>query len=114
MARSTRAGAHALVRVSRRRHRGHGSADGSNRALRGREARARSVEERLRSLGSGLARAEAGFVPDYFVITDFDEFERHHSDLREYLTSNCQTVAEADRYLIYGSCLNTDVPDSRQ
>jgi 4-amino-4-deoxy-L-arabinose transferase-like glycosyltransferase len=79
-----------------------------DRALRGREAGVRSVEERLRSLRREIeirtGGAETRFTPEYFVITDFREFERHHDDLRAYLTGNCQRVAENDRYIIYGSC----------
>jgi hypothetical protein len=81
-----------------------------DRAIRGREARVRSVDERLRSLRSEIeirtGGTETQFTPEYFVITDFREFERHHDDLRAYLTGNCQRVAENDRYIIYRSCVS--------
>ncbi len=54
-----------------------------------------TIGERLNGLG---------FTPDYFVITSFDEFNRHHADLREFLASNCSLVAESERYLIYNAC----------
>lgn len=54
-----------------------------------------SVDQRLDALG---------FSPEYFVITDFDEFETHHADLRQYLAGNCVLVADNDRYLIYNTC----------
>jgi hypothetical protein len=52
-----------------------------------------SVEERLAALD---------FAPEYFVITDIDEFNRHHTDLREFLSDNYHLLAENDNYLIYG------------
>jgi 4-amino-4-deoxy-L-arabinose transferase-like glycosyltransferase len=44
------------------------------------------------------------FSPEYFIITHFKEFERHHDDLREYLANNCSLVAKSDKYLIYEFC----------
>lgn len=41
------------------------------------------------------------FSPEYFVITDFKEFDNHHADLKEYLARNCGLIAQTDRYLIY-------------
>jgi hypothetical protein len=57
--------------------------------------RVRSVEERLNHLD---------FSPEYFIITDFRQFERHHSDLKKFLTENCSIIAKTDNYLIYGQC----------
>lgn len=54
-----------------------------------------SIEERLNALG---------FAPEYFVVTDFNEFNRHHIDLKEYLANSCSLVAESDQYLIYQTC----------
>jgi hypothetical protein len=54
-----------------------------------------SIEERVAALG---------FPPEYFVITDFERFNRHHADLKEYLVNHCSLVAERDQYLIYGNC----------
>jgi hypothetical protein len=55
----------------------------------------RSVDERLHALG---------FSPEFFVITQCHEFDNHHSDLKEYLTSSCALVAENANYLIFGNC----------
>jgi hypothetical protein len=54
-----------------------------------------SIEERLDALD---------FTPEYFVITQFEEFGTHHADLKEYLISNCSGVAESHQYLIYEAC----------
>jgi hypothetical protein len=54
-----------------------------------------SVEDRLEAFG---------FRPRYFVITEFNEFRSHHTDLKEYLTENCSVLAETPQYLIYNSC----------
>ena len=54
--------------------------------------REQSVEQRLAALD---------FAPSYFVITDFDEFNRHHTDLKEFLADNYPILAETDNYLIY-------------
>jgi len=77
--------------------------DYADRALRGSEARQRSVEERLSSLGTVLTSAEPDFRPEYFVVTDFREFA-HHEDLAEYMAERCQLVADEPGYLIYGRC----------
>lgn len=55
----------------------------------------RSVEERIDSLG---------FIPEYFVITNFDLYNQQHQDLKVYLEENCSVTAQTDQYLIYGSC----------
>lgn len=55
-----------------------------------------SVRERLDKLG---------FAPEYFIITDFAGYRRHHVDRRAYLTQNCDLLAETDRYLIYYRCV---------
>lgn len=54
----------------------------------------RSVEERLDALD---------FTPEYFVITDLDEYHTHHTDLREFL-ADCPLVSESDQYLVYEAC----------
>jgi hypothetical protein len=54
--------------------------------------REQSVEQRLAALD---------FAPEYFVITDFDEFNRHHTDLKEFLADNYPLLAESDNYLVY-------------
>jgi hypothetical protein len=53
-----------------------------------------SIEQRLEGLG---------FSPEYFVITDFWEYDSNHDDLK-YLAGSCTLVAESDEYLIYGAC----------
>ena len=59
------------------------------------DARELSVQERIAGLG---------FEPEYFVITHFDLFHRHHQDLKTYLEESCTNIAQTDQYLIYGSC----------
>jgi hypothetical protein len=59
------------------------------------EERELSIDERLGALG---------FLPEYFVITDLERFDRHHADLEEFLVGNCQLIAENEQYLIYGNC----------
>ena len=54
-----------------------------------------SVQERIDALG---------FVPEYFVITNFDLYNRKHQDLGTYLANNCSVLAETNSYLIYSSC----------
>jgi hypothetical protein len=54
-----------------------------------------SVQERIAGLG---------FEPEYFVITHFDLFHRHHQDLQAYLEENCEVLAQTESYLIYNSC----------
>jgi hypothetical protein len=55
-----------------------------------------SIQERLNALS---------FIPEYYVITDFNEFNKNHQDLRKYLSQNCTKLAESEEYLIYKSCL---------
>ena len=57
-----------------------------------------SVQERINDLG---------FVPDYFVITNFDLFNRKHEDLKKYLQEDCISLAQTDSYWIYSSCQGT-------
>lgn len=59
------------------------------------DARELSVQERLNGLG---------FTPEYFVITNFDLFNRKHQDLRVYLENNCLAVKKTNIYLIYANC----------
>ncbi len=54
--------------------------------------RALSLAERFQGLG---------FVPEYFVITQFREYEAHHADLREFLLNHCRLAVQSDDYLIY-------------
>lgn len=56
-----------------------------------------SVQERIEGLG---------FVPEYFVITNFDLFNRKHQDLKGYLKANCKVYAQTDQFIIYSSCQN--------
>jgi hypothetical protein len=56
----------------------------------------RSIQQRLDDLP---------FVPEYFVITAFQEFERHHADLREYLVRHCVAAAKTPEYLVYTACM---------
>lgn len=55
-----------------------------------------SVEERLDTLH---------FTPEYFTITDFSQFSKYHTDLKDYLITNCTLIAEKDEYLIYAECV---------
>jgi hypothetical protein len=55
-----------------------------------------SVQERIDALG---------FEPEYFVITNFNEFTRLHQDLQSYLVQSCKVLAEDDDYLIYEKCV---------
>lgn len=57
--------------------------------------RERSLAERISSLP---------FAPEYFVITDFAEFDRRHADLAEYLARDCQVRARTADYAIYHRC----------
>ena len=54
-----------------------------------------SVHERINGLG---------FTPEYFVITEFDLFNRKHQDLKDYLEQDCTLLAQKEKYLIYSSC----------
>ena len=61
------------------------------------DARKLSVEERIDGLG---------FIPKYFIITNFDLYNRLHQDLRTYLENNCAVLTNTKAYLIYASCGN--------
>jgi hypothetical protein len=71
----------------------------------------RTVSDTDRSLGH-LNRertvdyriADLGFVPEYYVITSFEEFEAYHADLGEYLIDNCSLVAQNADFEIYSDC----------
>lgn len=52
----------------------------------------RSVEARFAMLG---------ITPDYFIITDFKEFDTHHADLKVFLREHGTLIAQTDTYLIY-------------
>ena len=69
-----------------------------------RNERALSVAERL---------AAIRFEPEYFVVTAFKEFERHHRDLAAYLESRCRLKARAPDYLVYDACLPPEPGGSR-
>jgi hypothetical protein len=45
-----------------------------------------------------------GFSPEYFIITDFDQLNRYHLDLKEFLANYCPVVAQSEHYRIYGAC----------
>ena len=47
--------------------------------------------------------ANLSFTPEYFVITDFGEYNRNHADLKAYL-GNCPLLAQTDNYLVYEFC----------
>jgi hypothetical protein len=55
-----------------------------------------SVQERIQAFD---------FDPEYFVITNFNEYSRLHQDLRDYLVENCLVAAQDDDYLIYEKCV---------
>lgn len=55
-------------------------------------------------------RLEAiGYAPDYFIVTNYNEFNRHHTDLQEFLVAYCPVMAEkAGVYTIYdGTCFQS-------
>ena len=54
-----------------------------------------SVQERIDQLG---------FVPEYYVITHFDLYNRKHQDLQAYLENNCFVLKETDAFRIYAKC----------
>jgi hypothetical protein len=54
-----------------------------------------SIEERLAALD---------FVPEYFIVSDLQVFERRHSDLKEHLGNHCSLISDSDEYLVYGDC----------
>jgi hypothetical protein len=51
-----------------------------------------TIEERFNSLG---------FSQEYFVITDFNQLDRYHPDMKEYLRDHCPVVAQSKDYLSY-------------
>jgi 4-amino-4-deoxy-L-arabinose transferase-like glycosyltransferase len=57
--------------------------------------RERTIEQRFAALG---------FSPEYFIITDFNQFDRYHPDMKEYLSNHCRVVAQSKQYVIYGAC----------
>jgi MFS family permease len=57
----------------------------------------RSVTERLDSIG---------FIPEYFVITNFTLYNKQHQDLQVYLEENCRIYTQKEQYLIYHACEN--------
>ena len=54
-----------------------------------------SIRERIDGLG---------FVPEFFVITFFSEYETHHADLARYLAERCTLKSESSEYLVYERC----------
>jgi 4-amino-4-deoxy-L-arabinose transferase-like glycosyltransferase len=42
-----------------------------------------------------------GISPEYFVISDLEDFKRNHTDLEEFLADDCPLLADGDKYLIY-------------
>lgn len=59
------------------------------------DAQEQSVQERLDALG---------FTPEYFVITNFELYNRKHQDLQIYLDRECSTRLQTTKYLIYSAC----------
>jgi 4-amino-4-deoxy-L-arabinose transferase-like glycosyltransferase len=57
--------------------------------------RERTIEERFAALG---------FSPEYFIITDFNQLDRYHPDMKQFLRDHCPVVAQSEHYLIYGAC----------
>jgi 4-amino-4-deoxy-L-arabinose transferase-like glycosyltransferase len=55
-----------------------------------------SVEQRIDTLG---------FKPEFFVITNFDLYNRKHQDLKQYLEQQCRLLAHTDQYMVYSSCV---------
>jgi hypothetical protein len=51
-----------------------------------------TIEERFNSLD---------FSPEYFIVTDFNQLDRYHPDMKEYLRDHCPVVAQSKDYLIY-------------
>jgi hypothetical protein len=54
-----------------------------------------TIKERFNALG---------FSPEYFIITDFNQLDRYHPDMKEFLRDHCPVVAQSKHYLIYGAC----------
>jgi hypothetical protein len=95
--------------------RGRLSLDWINYGLRGAaEGKRNLMDWMLRRPGYGEVGLEERFQalefsPDFFVITAFREFERHHSDLAEFLDGSCSLVADTTEYLLYDltNCLGS-------
>jgi 4-amino-4-deoxy-L-arabinose transferase-like glycosyltransferase len=49
--------------------------------------------------------AQLKFEPEYFVVTFFDEYRRHHADLAEYLATRCTLKAATPEYEVYERCV---------
>lgn len=62
----------------------------------------RRVDERDLSIEERLAALD--FVPEYFIVSDLEAYERRHADLKEYLVENCSSLSENDVYFVYGNC----------
>lgn len=59
-----------------------------------------TLEERIVGLG---------FEPEYIIITQFEEYEKHHQDLKSFMAQNCALIREEpDKFLIYGQCLYSE------
>jgi hypothetical protein len=65
------------------------------------DARKLSVQARLQTLG---------FIPDFFIITNFKLYHEAHQDLQSYLNTNCSLSAQTNSYLIFDHCRDTS-PD---
>lgn len=63
----------------------------------------RKEGERELSIAERLAAIP--FKPEFFVVTDFPEFEGHHQDLAAYLENRCRLRARTADYLIYEACM---------
>jgi hypothetical protein len=59
---------------------------------RGPNERARSVSDRLEGLP---------FVPDFFVITNRQNFYGRHTDLQQFLAENATIISGSKSYLVY-------------
>lgn len=57
--------------------------------------RERSVQERI---------DELGFRPEYYIITNFDLYQRKHQDLQAYLEGQCLKRVQTNSYIIYSGC----------
>jgi hypothetical protein len=46
-----------------------------------------------------------GYEPEYFIITDFQQLDRYHGDLKVFLRDHCSLLFQSPDYLIYeGDC----------
>lgn len=62
----------------------------------------RMPEEEEKSVQQRLEELE--FIPEYFIITNFDEYRRLHQDLDAYLAESCSVLVKTDRYHIFHLC----------